>query len=227
VAGIFRAGTAQFDRTRMYLHLADLQRFIHLHDRVHEIALIAESPEHAEVVARDLARALDGSDLLVRSWQEIRPDIYNMVQVSQASSSIMVFIIYFVAVLGVVNTMLMSVFERTRELGVLKAIGLTGRRIVAMIVTETLFLVLVSAAAGTLLGFGLVLYMAEYGIDLSSMTGGFTLSGVGIEPVLRGTLTARGLIMPTVILSLMCFVASLYPAIRAARLRPAVGMRET
>jgi ABC-type antimicrobial peptide transport system permease subunit len=139
----------------------------------------------------------------------------------------MVLIIFIVATLGVVNTMLMSVFERTRELGVLKAIGMTGGRIVTLIVTETILLVLAASLAGTGLGLAMDGYMVEYGVDLSRFTQGLSLAGIGVNPVIKGVITVRGVIMPTIVLSLSCLLASLYPAIRAARLEPAIGMRET
>ena len=250
VAGIFKTGTASFDRARIFLHITDLQRFMHLYDKVHEIALITDDPKGAGAIARKLAKEIDaatGPDaptpdaptlnaagdpgsaaplLWVRSWQEIRPDIKRMLDVSASSMLVMVFIIFFVAVLGVVNTMLMAVFERTREFGVLKALGMSGTRIVGLVVAEALLLVVMSALIGTLLGFGLDVYMAEVGIDLGSDSG-FSIGGVGLQPVVRAAITARGLILPGVILALMSLLASLYPAIRAARLRPAVGMRET
>jgi len=132
-----------------------------------------------------------------------------------------------VATLGVVNTMLMSVFERTRELGMLKAIGMSGGRIIWLIVTETLILVIVSSLLGTGLGLGLDLWMVKSGIDLSAITGGFSIGGIGLAPVFHGAITTQGLVMPTLVLSITCFIASFYPAARAARLAPAVGMRET
>jgi ABC-type lipoprotein release transport system permease subunit len=223
IVGIYRTGSPAFDRQRIYMHVVDLQRFSHLYDRVHEIAIAADSPDSATAVAA----GLDAPTALVRTWKQIRPDIVQVLSTSEASMAVMVFIIFLVATLGVVNTMLMAVFERTRELGVLKAIGMSGRRIVALIVCETLLLVVIASAFGTLLGLAADLYLVRHGLDLSSFTGGFTMAGIGFDPVLRGAVTARGLIMPTVILSLTCLVASLYPAVRAARLRPAVGMRET
>jgi ABC-type antimicrobial peptide transport system permease subunit len=163
----------------------------------------------------------------VRSWDTIRPELANMIELSRASTAIIVFIIFFVATLGVVNTMLMAVFERTRELGVLKAIGMSGRRVVALIVLETLFLVLLAAAVGTLFGLGIDLYLVHHGLDLRSVTEGVSVEGISMDPVMRAEITATGMIVPTVILALTCFLASFYPAIRAARLKPAVGMRQT
>ncbi len=227
VAGIYRTGTATFDRARIYLHIADLQRFIHLYDQVHEIAIVASSPALADGIAARLGKQLDGQPVLVRSWSEIRPDIKQMITMTDMSMAVMIFIIFFVATLGVVNTMLMAVFERTRELGMLKAIGMSGRRIVALIIVETLLMVLVASAIGTLLGFALDLHMLYNGVDLSGITGGFSVGGVGINPVFHGAITVQGLVMPTLILSTTCFIASFYPALRAARLTPAVGMRET
>jgi ABC-type antimicrobial peptide transport system permease subunit len=140
---------------------------------------------------------------------------------------VIIVIIFFVAALGVINTMLMSVFERTREFGVLKAIGMARGRIFGLIVTEATALVTISAVVGTGLGLCADLFMVRRGIDLSSLTGGFSVGGVGLQPVLHGAITAEGVLLPTILLAAICVVASTYPALRAARLRPAVGMRET
>ncbi len=226
IAGTFRTGTSGLDRGRVYLHIADMQRFVHLYDRVHELSIVAASPHDAAAVAEAL-RGRVGGDRLVRSWSEIRPDIQKMLDMSQVGMAVMISIIFFVAALGVVNTMLMAVLERTRELGMLKAIGMSGRRIVGLIVAETLFLVLLFSVIGTGVGLALDWYMVVHGIDLTSITSGFSIGGVGINPVFHGEITAKGIILPTIILAATCFLASFYPAIRAARLRPAVGMRET
>ena len=80
---------------------------------------------------------------------------------------------------------------------------------------------------GTLLGLGLDLYMVAYGVDLTSFTGGFSMAGVAVKPIIYGVISVRGLMMPTLVLSAFSVLASLYPALRAARLEPAIGMRET
>lgn len=226
VAGIFYTGTDLYDRTRVYMHLSDLQRFLHLENRVHEVTLLAKTPAAAPDLAAKLDRVLPNAGTLVRSWDVIRPDILSMLELNSASAGLMAFVIFIVAALGVVNTMLMAVFERTRELGMLKAIGMSGGKILWLVLVETTILVVVSSIVGTVLGLGLDLYLLFYGIDLSSFSEGISIGGMGTSPVLRAAITAEGLVVPMVTLSVMCFLAALYPAARAARMRPAQGMRE-
>jgi len=225
VVGVFATGTAAIDR-RIYLHIGDLQRFTHLGTRVHEIALSATSPGRATEISRQLSFALVTRPLVVRDWRQIRPDIGKFLELEEVSTAVMIFIILFVATLGVVNTMLMAVFERTRELGVLKAIGMSGLRIVGLIVAETTMLVIVASTLGTGLGLLIDWYMVRHGVDLSAMTSGVSFGGVGVNPVIYGAITEHGLVLPAAILAATCFVASFYPAVRAARMRPAIGMRD-
>jgi ABC-type antimicrobial peptide transport system permease subunit len=165
--------------------------------------------------------------LIVRDWRQIRPDVGRIIDLQEVSTAIMIFIILFVATLGVVNTMLMAVFERTRELGMLKAIGMSERRIIWLILTESLLLVLASSLVGILGGLLIDSYLVLKGLDLRNLTAGFSMGGLGIDPVVRGAITQKGLVVPIVLLGVTCLIASIYPALRAARLQPAVGMRET
>ncbi len=227
VQGIYQTGTQQYDRYRAYLHIEDVRRLAHMKTGVHEMAMVLESSELGPSVAADLTTRIGNDQLVVRSWNVVRPDVAQMMQLNDVSTAIMVFIIFFVATLGVVNTMLMAVFERTRELGVLKAIGMSARKLMTLVVIETILLVLVASAVGAGLGLALDGYMVRYGVDLSSLTGGFSLAGIGINPVIYGVITPKGVVLPVVTLAVTCLLASLYPALRAARMQPAVGMRET
>ncbi|MBI4704085.1 MAG: ABC transporter permease [Deltaproteobacteria bacterium] len=230
VAGVHRTGTQQHDRGRIYLHLGDMQRLVHLGGGVHEIALVLAAAGQAPAVASRVGRRLGASgraELAVRPWGSIRPDIAEILRLNDASMLIMMLVIFLVATLGVVSTMLMAVFERTRELGMLRAIGMSGTKIVLMIVTEALLLVICASAAGTALGLALDLYMVIWGVDLSLLTAGVSFGGIGLAPVLYGAITAKGLFAPALVLAACSLLASLYPAARAARLPPAIGMRET
>ena len=253
VGGIMTTGTKLYDRGRVYMHIADLQRFLHLEDRVHELALAARKASQAKELALGLRQILSSAGLApaaatattsgakpgkepagdtrptvmkAEAWDELRPDIKSILQLNEVSTAIMIFIIFIVAALGVINTMLMAVFERTRELGMLKAIGLSGGRVLLLILAETLLLVLVASAVGTGIGLALDAYMIVYGVDLSFVTEGISIGGVGMKPVIHGAITLEGVLVPALTLSFICFLGAFYPAARAARMRPAQGMRE-
>ena len=226
VAGIYKTGATLHDRARLYMHLADLQRMSHLYGKVHEVAVTIDRVYGAQETVAQLKRVLNRPALLVRSWDEIRPDIKHLLSLSRTQMVIVVFIVFLIATLGVVNTMLMAVFERTREFGVLKAIGMSGGRIFRLIVLETLALVLIGAVIGTLLGLGIDLYLVFVGIDLSSITEGVSIGGVGMRPQITGQITTAGVLTPLVVLGFSSLLASFWPAARAARMQPAAGMRE-
>ena len=226
VIGIFRTGTELYDRGRVYMNIRDQQRFLHIGSGIHQIVLRVSYPDKAHVLAGQLKHLLPDKNVLVRSWDTIRPDIKGMLGLNETSSDIMIFIIFVVASLGVVNTMLMSVLERTREFGMLKAIGMSDTNIILMVLLETLFLAILASLAGTAIGLGLDLYMAVYGLNLSSLIGEISFGGMGVSPVVHAVVTVRGIIMPVVVLVFLSFAAAFYPAARAARVRPVKAMRE-
>jgi lipoprotein-releasing system permease protein len=225
VAGIFETGTASYDRGRIYLNRTDLGRMVHLRGRAHEIAAVVDSPDLAKAAAARLRGPLGHLD--VRSWSELRPDIVQLLALNRAGGWLLAAIVFFVASLGVVNTMLMSVLERTRELGVQKAIGMSGAGIFSMVLCETFFLAVWGAIAGMLLGLGMDWYLVVHGFDLGFITGGVSMAGIGMAPVVKGAITTGGVLWPIAVLTVVCLVAAVYPAARAARMQPAVGMRET
>ncbi|MCB9555015.1 MAG: ABC transporter permease [Deltaproteobacteria bacterium] len=225
VIGIFESGTTAFDRTRVILHVGDLRRMLHLDGRIHELAAVLVDLDRADDVALSLAGTV-GPDVAIASWGMIQPTIRHVQQQNAAGSLIIMLVIFAVAALGVVNTMLMAVFERKREIGVLKALGMTAGRIVRMFVAEATLLAFFSALAGALLGLLLDLYLHQHGINLSANGKTTTVMGIGMGLTLRAKVTAFGVLMPIFVLCAVTLLASLYPAWRAARLKPAQGMRE-
>jgi ABC-type antimicrobial peptide transport system permease subunit len=150
-----------------------------------------------------------------------------LLALNRSSGVLLAAIVFIVASLGVVNTMLMAVLERTRELGVQKALGMSGAGVFSMVLGETALLALAGAMAGSGLGLGMDLYLVQHGVDLSFITGGVSFAGIGMQPVVYGAITPGGVLWPIAILSSVCLLAAVYPALRAARMPPAVGMRET
>jgi ABC-type lipoprotein release transport system permease subunit len=225
VVGVFRTGTDAIDRARVLVHLGDLQHLLRIGDGVTEVALRLDDAQRAKEVAAAMRGAPAFATLDVRSWDELRPDALAMTGANDALMESLLVIVFLIAALGVVNTMLMAVFERKRELGVLKAVGMGPASIVAMIVLETSILGACASLVGLVIGAAIDGALHVFGFDVSAI-GRFSLAGVGLDPVLHAEVTARGLATPAVAMFAMAVLASLYPAIAAARVEPAVGMRD-
>jgi ABC-type antimicrobial peptide transport system permease subunit len=127
--------------------------------------------------------------------------------------------------MGVMNSMLMSTFDRIREFGVLKALGATPWRIVRDVAAEAFVLTALFSVLGTLVGFALNVYLHQHGLNI--YTGNdLKVAGIAFDPIWRATLTAKGVMTPAVLMIVVGVCASLYPAVRAARLDPALAMTE-
>jgi len=223
VRGVLQTGLDHQDRSRLLLHLSDLQHMLQLPDQAHEIALRLTDPGQADARAAALQAQL-GEAQQVQSWSQLRPDVLALIAANRALMGTLVFIVFLIAGVGVLNTMLVSVMERQRELSLLKALGLAPRKVLLLVMAETVLLCLAGGLVGLTAGAALVAWLQIHGLDVSRF-GEFSLSGVGMAPVLRAQLSAAGAALPLVMLVLISVVSALVPALWAARLAPAAGMR--
>ncbi|MGI5861439.1 MAG: ABC transporter permease [Myxococcales bacterium] len=226
VGGILKTGSVAADRSRALVHLRDLQELLVLDGRVHEVAVLAKALDGAAPLAAGAKRALDGRGLLVRTWAQVNPEVAKMLELQSVSAWIILFFVFSVASLGVLNTMLMSVLERTKELGVLRALGLRPRQVVALVLCESLLLASVAAVGGTALGLLADGYLVIYGLDLTRFIGDFSFGGIAFSPVLRGEVQIGRIGATLVGLFAVTLVASVWPALRAGRLQPVEAMRQ-
>lgn len=223
VRGVLQTGLDHQDRSRLLLHVADLQKMLQLPGQAHEIALRLAAPAQADALAAELqARLGDGQK--VQSWSQLRPDVLALIAANRALMGTLVFIVFLIAGVGVLNTMLVSVMERQRELSLLKALGLAPSKVLLLVIAETVLLCLAGGGVGLAAGMGLSLWLQLHGLDVSGF-GEFSLSGVGMAPVLRGQLSIASAALPLLMLILISLLAALLPASWAARLTPAAGMR--
>lgn len=225
VRGVFTTGLDHQDRTRLLMHLTDLQQLLQLQGQAHEIALRLKRPAEADAVAAELQGRV-GAEQTVQSWSQLRPDVLALIAANRALMSTLVFIVFLIAGIGVLNTMLVSVMERRRELSLLKALGLPPLRILGLVTAETALLCLGAGLVGLLLGAGLSGWLQVNGLDVSAF-GEFSLSGVGMAPVLKAQFSPASAVLPLALLALTSVMAAVLPAVWAARQAPAAGMRTT
>jgi len=226
VVGIYRSGNTAMDRAGAYLHLADLQALLVLPDQVHQITLLTDDAEHVGSYVAGVRSAVATDTVEVQAWWEASPYIATLLDMRNTYTFIILGVIFVVAAFGVFNTMLMSVFERTRELGVLKALGLRPRSLVGLVVIESAFLATLACAAGLVLGALLDWYLVVYGLDFSGAgEEGITFSGMAFDPVFKGLVRLDGILVTLAAVFAVSILASLWPAFRAARLLPVEAIR--
>jgi ABC-type lipoprotein release transport system permease subunit len=225
VVGILHTGDAALDAIRAVANLTDVRHLLGLPDRAHELAIRVDDPSGAAAVAETLGAKPEFQGLDVKTWKQLRPDVVAMVQTNSALTAMMVAIIFAVAAIGVADTILMAVFERRRELGVLKAVGMRPASIVTLITIETFLLGLFASLVGVGLGVGIDLYLARVGIPLTSLSS-FTLAGASIPPVIHATMTLEGVLSPLAMMVVAALLAALWPAFVAARTEPVIAMQD-
>ncbi|MDH3519686.1 MAG: FtsX-like permease family protein [Myxococcales bacterium] len=221
VEGIFRTPSSALDRGNVFVRLDRAQALFGLGDAITEVVVRADSRAAAARVRDALAARLP--DLEVRSWDQREPALLYLVDLSDQSALIVYAAIFTAMAFGIANVLLMTVFERRQEIGVLTAIGFGRARLVATIAAEAL----VVTGLGLLAGFGGaagVVWALRDGIDLSAFAEGLTAYGIGtrVIPLLRG----QDFVAPLVVALVTAALASAWPAWRAVRLRPAEAVRQ-
>jgi len=225
VVGFFQTGNAALDKAGSMMRLVDLQELLALPDQVHKITVLGVDTDDLEGLKQAVIHAAPPT-AQVQTWQEASPQAEQMMAMMDVSSALMLGIVFAVASFGVLNTMAMSVFERTRELGVLKAIGLRPSKLIQLVVTESFFLAGLAGGIGFTLGGLLDLYLVNVGIDISGGNDkGMSFQGVTLDPVMKGTVEPASILAILVSLVLVSVGASLIPAWRASRLDPVEAIR--
>lgn len=225
VRGIFDTGDFGHDNSLVLVPLSWLQNVMVLPGEIHEIAVRTDQPLNAGALAASYRSSLN-KDLEILDWGEMLPEMREVVASYDVSRLIIVTILYIATGLGILNTFFMSVMERTREFGVLMAVGMKPGQIRRMVLLETLFMGVVALVCGVTLGLGLSLYMAIVGIDLSGTLTPITYAGGTILPRLRAVIELSNIYIPALSLLIICLLAGFLPANRAARMQPVVAIKE-
>lgn len=220
VSGTLKSIGEALDRGGVIMHIRDLSDLLVLDDEVHEIAVRLNEPDQLEAAALKLKEVLGNERYKVEDWKNLFPELAEYLRVSSSSMAIVLFIIFAVASLGIVNTQLMSLFERTREVGIMRALGLGPLAVVVLVLYETFFLVVMAAVAGGITGILWSWRLEQVGWDISWMGGSFDFIGVAFDPHMYATLTPAAVIDSIAVMFIVVFVASLYPLFRAARISP-------
>jgi ABC-type lipoprotein release transport system permease subunit len=229
VGGIFHSGFDGMDRSLVLMQVAALQDLLHLAPaRIHEVGVKLYDIAGAEEVAADLSVQLSKTlSVRVMPWPELAPDLADYVQFNRGVTFVLFFIFFLLAVIGIMNTMLMAVFERTREFGMLMALGMRPAQVVGLILAEAAGLASVSLILGGTIGAPLLWYLQVHGLDLGGKTGGVvTIAGVVVGRLWYGRQDFPAYTQAAIGLGIIALLSALYPAWRAAHFRPTEAIRK-
>jgi len=217
--GIFRYGSPDLDASFVNLRLGDAQRMLHLGDGVHQVAVFAPSLHETDRVLAGVRRVVRDPSLQVLRWDKAMPEMAEFIWLDEASGYVFLVIVYLIIGIGILNTILMSVIERTREFGVMRALGASPWRVVWLVLAEGAAIGAIGVLVGTATGMPLVHYLETTGIDMSQFSEGAMEAGGVVMTVVKGKLYLASALWASVGIFGMAVVAAIYPAIRAARVQ--------
>lgn len=227
IAGIYRTELAATEKTYVFAPLAAVEKMLSARGNATEISLVLDQQQggrtRQDPLAQTLRDRLQGKNLEILQWQEILPAMDAYLEMFDGFMLIWYMVVFIAMGFGLVNTMLMAVYERMREFGLLRAIGMRSSRIITMVLGETLLLL----ATGILVANGLavftILVVLKSGIDISVFSQSAEMWGMG--RVIIPVLTTWDLAMANAVVIGLGLLVGLYPAARASRFTPMETMR--
>ena len=222
VRGILLGVGDATDRSGVFLTQDAFRSFFALHDGVHQIVLRRAGDQDLDDVVGAVRTA--GSNLDVKTWRELMPTMASVIDSTRSIVQIVFYVVYVVIAILVLNAMLMAVFERIREFGVLKAIGVSPSTVFLIILVESALQTALAISIGLALSLPGLWYLTHVGIDTGAL-GGISLMGVAFNQIWYAVVTPYTFWGPVVALIVMVLLAVIYPALKAARITPIEAMR--
>ena len=206
------------DRGAAMILREDFDILFSTNNLIHEIALNSKGRFESEKIQKLLSART--ADVDVETWQQLMPTIALLTEKMSVFMRTFFSLIFGIAAsLGIMNTMIMSTYDRMREFGIIRAIGTTPWRILKQVSLEAILLTTIASVIGVVVGLSVALYFQKYGFDVSG-GGNMSFGGVVMDPVWRASVSVGIVLLPVVLLMLVSIVASIYPASIAARIKP-------
>ncbi|HQO77827.1 MAG TPA: ABC transporter permease [Thermodesulfobacteriota bacterium] len=224
IVGVFQAGLEATERQYVFVTLPAAQEMLHLDDRLSEVAIMLADPGMVDETASALARKLPAS-YEVATWQKLLPIMTAYLKLMDSWIFIWYLVIFIAMGFGIVNTMLMAVFERIREFGLLKALGMKPWWIVRGVLTESVLLLILGSAVGNVAGLLTTMILSTTGIDLSGLAAGAEYAG--LPRIIYPSVRWPDIVLANVLILILGLGISLYPAARAARSKPVEALAHT
>ena len=220
VVGLFAADVAAFEEQYVFAAKHTVQTMLRIGDQVSELFVVGQDYRDVDAVY-ERSRQLVDDDVAVERWFELDPYLGSMLQVMDGYMFVWIVVVFLALSFGLVNTLVMAVFERVREIGLMLALGMRPVSILGQVIVESLLLLVIGMALGTGLAWAAVQPLND-GINLAIVADGLDMWGMSsvLYPDLRGS----DVLLANVTVLILGFLASLSPAWRAAHYKPVVAL---
>ena len=228
VSGIFKTGVDEVDGAMALLPIGRVRKTLNYDaDDATLIAVIIKDHRHAKLLRDRIAMRLKNRDgLEVLSWQQTQPEMAGIVAMDRSGNYISQLLIGLLIAAGILNTLLMSVLERTREFGVMMAVGMSPRTLFTLVITESFWLAILGLISGVIITAPWYLYLSSVGIDFSGAIGDdYSAGGILIDPVMKVRLYKESIIAILTGVFGLTLLSGIYPAWRAGRCAPVESLK--
>ncbi|MEN8135565.1 MAG: FtsX-like permease family protein [Thermodesulfobacteriota bacterium] len=227
VSGIFTTGEDTVDSSIILLPIARLRKVLDYEvEDASLVSIFIDDQRRAEHVKERLGMLIGGRGREILTWRETQAELAGLIAIDRAGNYLMQGLVGLLIAAGILNTLMMSVMERTREFGMMMAVGMAPSQVVAMVVAESFLIAILGLLMGILLTTPWYLYMVRVGIDFSSQIGDdYSTSGVLVDPVLKFRLFKESAIAIVVGVFSLTMLAGVFPAIKAGRVPPVDSIR--
>ena len=225
IVGIFRAEMEATEKQFVFVTLTAAQRMLELEKGISEFCIVLPDRHEVNEVADNLRAALPPSKYEVHKWRDLLPLVDAYLSLFDTFIYIWFLVVFIAMGFGIVNTTLMAVFERMREFGLLKALGMKPWWIIRGVLTESFLLLVMGTAVGNIVGLLTIFALSGSGIDLSAFAAG--AEWAGISRVIYPVIHAKDVTMANLVVIVLGLLVSIYPAAKAARFTPVEALAHT
>jgi ABC-type lipoprotein release transport system permease subunit len=222
---VIGTGNPLIDRNSFLIPLSTAQYILDMEGTATELAVrFAARARESATLERLESEVGASGEFDVKGWREMEQDFMSLVLAKRVGNIIFLGIFMLLAVVGITNTILMAAYERTREIGMLMAIGLRGTGIRRLFLTEGAFTGLIGGAIGSLIAVAFIVWLANVGINFNAFYGDIDI-GYPVKDSIYPSLNIPVLVIVWLFTGLLAALASLYPAARASHNRPVEALR--
>ena len=221
IVGVFRAELAATEKQFVFVSLKAAREMLRIGEGISEIAVLLPDNADPDPVAERL-RAMLPDRYEIHTWRDLLPMLTAYIEMNDGFTVVWYLVVFIAMGFGIVNTLLMAVFERMREFGLVKALGMKPGLIVGEVLMESAFILILGMAAGNAAALSAVAALAENGIDLSAFAAGVEYAGM--PRVIYPSFAWHSAVQANLTVWVLGLAVSLYPALKAARITPVAAM---